>query len=249
MIETKAIVLAAGKGSRMKSDKTKVMHTVCAKELILWIVNALENIKCSEIIIIVNEENKAEIENLLGKRCTCIIQKDQLGTAHAVLSAQNHLKSFNGLTFVMVCDAPGIKPESLNRLKTEMQQNNLSGAFLVINCPENKPPWGRVIYKDGKPVKITEEKDANPDELKINTLSSSHFIFKNQIMLNALKQINNHNKQKEYYLSDIIEILAKDSDLKTIEINDLREVYGANTPEELVMLENYLADRHSEEKI
>ncbi len=238
---TKAIVLAAGKGTRMNSAIPKVLHIVAGKTIIEWVVEALEEVGIEEIILIVSQDNKDEIQSVLKNRCTYLIQEPQAGTAHAVLQAKEHLKDFQGQTIVMVGDAPGITAGELELLISTRTKNNLACTFLTVSVKDNKPPWGRIIYNsEGNPAAIVEERDASPEEKLIDELSSSHFIFDNQILFNALPQISNNNAQKEFYLSDVIEIIAREHKIQTIKAENLLNVYGINTVLEQKMLEEYL---------
>jgi bifunctional UDP-N-acetylglucosamine pyrophosphorylase/glucosamine-1-phosphate N-acetyltransferase len=198
MKDTKAIVLAAGKGTRMGSDLPKVLVEVCGKPIIEWIVETLEKVPVTEIILIVSNENRSKIERVLGDRCRYIVQKEQLGTAHAVRQAKDYLSEYTGNTLVMVGDAPAISREYLRELINRSEQNKSVCTFLTVKIAENKPPWGRILRSQGGDVTaIVEDKDASEEEKALDEMSSSHFIFDNKSLFTALEKIGNENAQHE----------------------------------------------------
>ncbi len=241
MRKTNAIVLAAGKGSRMKTDLPKVLVEIAGKSIVTRIVETLEKCNVDEIILIVNTENKPLIEEVMGNRCKYIIQEQQLGTAHAVLQAKDYLKDFEGNTIVMVGDSPAISSEYIRLLIDKMESADLASVFLTVDIKENIPPWGRVIRnRVGRIIGVIEDKDCSTEEKEITELIPSQFIFNNKLLFEALGKIKNNNIQKEYILSDIVGILAENYELETIEVNDIEAVYGVNTIEEKEMIELYL---------
>lgn len=246
-MDYKAIILAAGKGSRMNSLIPKVLHSVAGKPILQWIIDTLHQLPVSEIIIITSPENNELIKKSVSDSCTLLVQHEPLGTAHAVLSAQDYLIDFQGQTFVLVGDAPALSIELLQSLIIEMKTGLYSGAFLTHLCKADIPPWGRVLYNtEHGPVKVIEEKDANDAQKSIREVSSSHYLFDNQLMFQALNKISNHNQQNEYYLTDIVEIMAQNHKMKTILTNNLWEIYGVNTRQDLKIIEDYITRREHE---
>ena len=243
MKRAKAIVLAAGKGKRMETDIPKVLNLVAGKPIIEWIVEALEATNVNEIFIVVSDENRIDIERFLGNRCNYVLQKKQMGTAHAVLQVENFLKDFNGNTFVMVGDAPGIKSKDLMTLQHTHEKNKNICTFLTAHLTDKKPPWGRIIRDCfGKVMKIVEEREATEEELKVNEISSSHFIFDNKSLFVNLHDIKNNNVLREYYLSDIVELLSQKGKVETVIIDDILKIYGTNTKEELERINKYFSE-------
>jgi len=233
-ISVRALVLAAGKGTRMNSPKSKVLQTILGKTIIEYVVEALEKTGVAEIGVVVSPLNKDEISGVLGNRVTCIVQYQQLGTGHAVMSAAAWMKGFAGSLLVLVGDAPFIHPEILTRLISKQQSGDNAVCFLTTIFDE-PPPWGRVIRNDqGKIIRIVEEKEASEAEKKIKEVSSSHYCFDWFRLEETLRQIDNRNAQGEYYLPDVIEkMLDRGWAVGTETIRDTLPSFGINTLQDL----------------
>jgi len=240
-MKTRALILAAGKGKRMKSDKTKVLHEVNGKPLIEYVVNALDIHEIDQIGVIVSGQNIDEISGVLGERVVYIIQKEQLGTGHAVLSAENWLEGFEGKIVVVVGDAPFLNTETVQNLLGEFDRNKT--ACVLLSAIYDKPPaYGRIVRnEDGNLVKIVEERDASDNEKSIKEVSSSHYCFDKSKLFEALKQIKNENAQGEYYLPDVIEIFIKKGEkVEALPVSDPMITYGINSLEDLQQAERLI---------
>lgn len=229
--QTKTLVLAAGKGTRMKSNKTKVLHELCGKSMLGHVLTQLSNVGiANDDVAIVVGHGQAQIREALGKKNQYIEQLQQLGTGHAVIVAEKWLKDWTGTTLVLAGDIPLITAESIQAMLTAHKQ--VSAAATVLTADVEKPfGYGRIVRSEnvGNLLKIVEEKDASNEEKLIKEINSGIYCFDNQKLLHALTKISSNNAQKEYYLTDVIGIFANAGETvlpyKTI---DKQEIIGVN---------------------
>ena len=243
MKKSRALILAAGKGKRMKSERSKVLHEINGKSLIEYVVNALDIDEIERIGVIVSEQNIKEIKEVLGERADYVIQKEQLGTGHAVLSSKNWLSGFEGNIVVVAGDAPFLDKNTVSSLLAQFKMKKYA-CVLLTAIYETPPPYGRVVRNDeGTVIKIVEEKDASEEEKNIKEVSSSHYCFDKTKLFNALKQIKNDNMQGEYYLPDAIEIFIKDNQLvEALPVKNPMITFGINSREDLFKAKKLMLD-------
>jgi bifunctional UDP-N-acetylglucosamine pyrophosphorylase/glucosamine-1-phosphate N-acetyltransferase len=243
MKKSRALILAAGKGKRMKSERSKVLHEINGKSLIEYVVDALDVDAIERIAVIVSEQNFKEIKEVLGDRVDYVLQKEQLGTGHAVLSSKNWLNGFVGNIVVVVGDAPFLDKKTVSELLTQFNIKKYA-CVLLSAIYETPPAYGRIV-RDGKGVlmKIVEEKDASEEEKSIKEVSTSHYCFDKTKLFNALKQIKNDNMQGEYYLPDTIEIFINNNELvEALPVKNPLITFGINSPEDLILAEKLMKD-------
>jgi bifunctional UDP-N-acetylglucosamine pyrophosphorylase/glucosamine-1-phosphate N-acetyltransferase len=222
----KIIILCAGKGSRMKDFTTpKVCKKVHGIPMILYIFETAKKLCPKEIIIVVSEENKEIISKTINsKEVRYVVQGEKSGTAGAVLSAEEFYKGYNIL--VLLGDVPFLKHETLHKIVS----SQCDGAILgFLETESNR--FGRIILKDNKVEKIVEYSEASEEEKKIMNVNSGILYLDNKYTY-LLNEITNNNSKKEYYLTDIVKLLKCDYFRASKE-----ECMGANTPEDLVVLE------------
>jgi len=233
------IILAAGKGTRMNSDLPKVLHLINNKPMILKVINAAYKIHAKPIITIVGYKYEMVEKALKNESVNFALQKEQKGTAHAVMQCENQLKKFNGHILVLSGDVPFICPKTLQKLiKTHISSKSKA---TVLTCEVNNPyGYGRIIKKgDNTLKKIIEQKDANEEELKENEINTGIYIFDSTELFKILPKINNNNKQKEYYLTDVLNILLDENQPVFIEKTmNVNEIIGINTLEQLEQANN-----------
>lgn len=236
MEEAVAIVMAAGKGTRMKSKKSKLVHKIYGKEIIR---RAVENVKRSgikEVITVVGYQ-KEQIEEVLGDSVKYAIQEEQLGTGHAVIQASKLLEGKKGKVLILNGDHPIMRPETLKNLVEESNRRGESATILTM-VHEQVIPYGKIIHDtDGGIKEIVEHKDCNEEQLQIREVNLGMYCFDIPELLDALKNLKNDNAQKEYYLTDVIKIMY-DKGLKTgsIVVSDNAEVLGVNDRMDLQVL-------------
>lgn len=234
-----AVVLAAGKGSRMKSELPKVLHPVGGVPMIEHLVDKLERMKMEAILVVVGHKGE-RIKEYLGARVTYVEQTEQRGTAHAVRQTEPLLHDEHGATLVLTGDTPFIGRPTLEYLLRV--QRSMSCAGVVLTAMLDDPTgYGRIIRdrETGEVVDIIEEKDATPEQKKIQEVNTGIFCFDNQSLFHALPSIKNQNAQQEYYLTDMVKVM-KGTDLphgskrfEAVTLRDPVEVMGINTPDQL----------------
>ncbi|MBK5243460.1 MAG: bifunctional UDP-N-acetylglucosamine diphosphorylase/glucosamine-1-phosphate N-acetyltransferase GlmU [Eubacteriaceae bacterium] len=208
MNESKTIILAAGQGTRMRSQKSKVLHQVCEKNILDYVIDASKGSGIDAIAVIVGYQAE-EVEKSLCPGIAAILQKEQLGTGHAVLQALPFFKELKGNLIVLVGDAPLIRPETIKGLVTEHEARG-HGATVLSAEFQDPTGYGRMVknYK-GELLKIVEEGDATVEEKKIREINSGMYCFDAQTLIRSLQELNTNNTQGEYYLTDVIEIMGK----------------------------------------
>ena len=222
------IVLAAGKGTRMKSKLYKVLHQVCGKSMVEYVVEAAQAIKPDKIVTIVGN-GAEEVKKVLADKSEFVLQKKQLGTGDAVLTASDELAAEKGATLVITGDTPLFTSQTFQKLFDYHQSKGNAATVLTAQAP-NPYGYGRIIRDDQDNVlRIVEQKDATAAELKINEINTGVFCFDNQLLFSALKKVDNHNAQGEYYLTDVLEILRnKGQRIGAYKMPDFSESLGVN---------------------
>ncbi|MCG7340206.1 bifunctional UDP-N-acetylglucosamine diphosphorylase/glucosamine-1-phosphate N-acetyltransferase GlmU [Staphylococcus sp. ACRSN] len=223
-----AIVLAAGKGTRMKSKKYKVLHEVVGKSMIEHVVDNVRQSGVEQLVTIVGHGAES-VKATLGDDSLYSFQKEQLGTAHAVKMASEHLKDKQGTTLVVCGDTPLITQQTLEALIMHHETNHAHATVLSATAP-NPFGYGRIIRDaDNHLVKIVEQKDAMSSEQQVNEISSGIFAFDNQILFEKLEEVKNDNAQGEYYLPDVLSLILNDNGVVEVyHTDDFDEIMGVN---------------------
>ena len=234
-----AIILGAGKGTRMKSDLPKVLMPVDGKAMIRHIIDTLEELKVKKIVTVIAPDGEA-VKREVAPYPTCI-QEKQLGTGHAVLSARDEFRGFNGDVLVIFGDQPLYTTDSIKKLLKKRSQG-----FSVVCMgfrPEDPAKYGRLIMEGEELKRIVEFKDATDAEKAINFCNSGIMCFDGEKLFSILAAISNENAAQEYYLTDAIEIALR-MGLKCSAVEcPVEEASAANTLEELALLENLIKKR------
>ncbi len=220
------IILAAGKGTRMKSAKPKVMHEIAGLPIINWLIDRVETLNPQKIIV-VSAPDMDDVVNA-AKPHHCVIQKQQLGTGDAVKPAIEYLHDFNGKVLVLLGDEPFVDIDILQEM-IDIDEPTV----MAIEPPSNKG-LGRVISDDdGYLIKIVEQKDCNAQQKKITLSNAGNFCFNAKDLSKWLSQLSNDNAQNEYYLTDIPNIAQKDGIRTKVIEAKTSMVWGINTKSEL----------------
>ena len=232
-----AIVMAAGKGTRMQSSLPKVMHKVCEKPMIAHLLDNLKRSDVEEIVTIVGYGHEV-IEKAMAGQCTFALQQPQLGTGHAVMQAKS-LSGKKGKTLVVNGDCPCMKNATFDKMFAA-----LDDAKMVVLGAELDDPkaYGRLVMNDdGMIEKIVEFKDCTEEQKKINVINTGIYAFDNEILFENLPKLTNDNQQHEYYITDLVEILCKQGyPVKAIIADDNQEVQGINDKVELAQANKYM---------
>ena len=236
-MKTAAIVLAAGAGTRMKSDKPKVAHEVLGKPLVNWVLDAAEEAGIERLVTVVGHKREQVIP-LVEDRAEIVVQEEQRGTAHAVLSCSDALAGFEGSLLVLSGDCPLITSETMKAL-IDMRESN-DAAVVVLTMEMADPTgYGRIIREaDGSVARIVEQKDASPEEAAVTECNSGFYCFDAKALFEALGQVGSDNAQGEFYLTDVLEISRNAGRaVLALPAKDPNECLGINTREQLAAVE------------
>ena len=238
-----AIVMAAGKGTRMKSKKSKLVQKIYGKEIVKRAVENAEKAGVRDIVAVVGYM-KEEVMEVLGNGVKYAFQEEMLGTGHAVMQAKEFLKGKKGKVLVLNGDVPLIRPETLNKL-LEKSIENKEYATLLTAIYDNPKGYGRIVRDEGGNISaIVEEKDTNDDQKEIKEINAGIYCFDIEELLSALEKITPNNAQGEYYITDVIQIM-NEKGLKTgaVIVEDNTEILGINDRIQLEMLTKVLQMR------
>ena len=223
-----AVLLAAGQGTRMKSDLPKVLHPLCGKPLIWHVLRALKSATTEKPVVVVGY-GADRVKEYLGDSAECVLQEPQLGTGHAVMQAEALLKDKTDYVIVAYADMPLLRGEIFNRL-LETQRHNSGPVSLVTAIADDPRGFGRVVRKsDGTVEAIVEEYVATHEQRKIKELNVGAYCFKSEWLWEALHRIEKNPKKGEYYLTDVVEIAANDKlPVQAVVQHNLAEIIGIN---------------------
>ncbi len=235
-IETVAVVLAAGKGTRMKSDLPKVLIPVAGRPMIEYVLDALAAGGIHDVLVVVGYRSDLVRELLNGRSGVSFVeQTEQLGTGHAVMVCREELARRGRVAVLVVAgDSPMMQPSSLATLAREFAKRR-PACLIGTAHKENPQGLGRVIRDtEGQFLKIVEDKDATPEERQVTEVNMSCYLFDSVELLAALTNIRNDNAQREYYITDVPGVLKRDGKVvqalpvlqpvESLSINDVNEL-------------------------
>ena len=237
------VVMAAGKGTRMKTNKSKVVHKIYERELVNRVIDTAEKVGSDEIIAVVGHQRECVIA-AIGDRAKFVVQEELLGTGHALMQAAPLLEGKSGKVVILYGDVPLLKEETLRALIKKSEDNN-EYATVITAIYENPTGYGRIVRDvDGRIKEIIEEKDATDEQKRIKEINSGIYCFDIEELLIAIKQITPNNAQGEYYLTDAIKIM-NEKGLKTgaLIVEDNTEILGVNDRIQLELLTRVLRMR------
>jgi len=228
------VILAAGKGTRMKSDLPKVLHIVDNKPMLIHIIGLAKKIDSERIINILGHKKDLIIDTIEFESVEYVIQVPQLGTGHAVQQAYPLLKDFDGDVLVLSGDVPLLRKSTIEKM-LKIHRDTGSGATVLTAIFEDPHGYGRVIRKNDDTLDyIVEEKDCTDEQRKIKEINAGIYIFKSRELFPALDKIENDNKQNEYYLPDALKYIENVQQSIALHITDEPiEISGVNTVEQL----------------
>lgn len=242
--KVKAVVLAGGKGTRMKSELPKVLHKIYDKTIIDYVCDACSEAKIGKTYVIVGHKADQVEEHLKNrKNIKCILQKEQLGTGHAVMQAQDYIED-NDIVFVINGDQPLISSQTIKSLISFTIQGNYGGAVLSAII-DNPGSLGRIIRDEfGNLNKIVERKDCTEEEERINEINVGVYCFVGKLLKDCLGKLDDNNAQNEYYITDIPSHIKKlGYNFGVYAIADLSEYQGINSREELSIATSTMLDK------
>ena len=242
-----AIILAAGKGTRMKSSLYKVLHPVAGKPMVEHVIEQIEAINVDDIVTIVGFGAEM-VKEQLGDRSKYALQTEQLGTGHAVLATSDLLKDKKGTTLVICGDTPLLTADTLANLMSHHEESGAKATILSA-IAHDASGYGRIVRNEaGLVEKIVEHKDASEEELTIKEFNTGTYCFDNQFLFESLTKVGNDNAQGEYYLPDVISILKKQGEIVTAYVMDSEEEsMGINDRVALAKASQLMTSRINEE--
>ena len=240
------IILAAGKGTRMKSKLYKVLHQVCGKAMVDHVLSQVEQTKMDKIVTVVGY-GAEDVKSTLGDRTQYALQAKQLGTGHAVLQTEPMLKDEEGTTLIVSGDTPLFRAETFEDLFAYHEAKHAAATILTSMAPD-PTGYGRLVRNNiGIVEKIVEQKEASSEEQEIHEINTGVYVFDNQKLFKALHETSNDNAQGEYYLTDVIEILKSKGDIvAAYQMADFDESMGVNTRAALAQATKVMQKRINE---
>src|SRR5512139_843532 len=223
------VLLAAGQGTRMKSDLPKVLHPLCGKPMVRHVLDALK-LAATEKPVVVVGHGADRVMDYLGNTVDCVLQEPQLGTGHAVMQAEELLKGRTDYVIVTYADMPLLRGETFQRL-VEMQRLNPGPFSLLTVIADDPRGFGRIVRNENGTVDaIVEDYVATPEQRQIKELNVGAYCFKADWLWDALHRIQKNPKKGEYYLTDVVEIAVKDNlPVQAVIHDDFIETIGINT--------------------
>ena len=241
-----AVILAAGEGTRMKSDLAKVLHEINGLPMIAHVLNALSDVSPVKTVVVVGHQADAVKERLSGgdisfEGLTFVLQSERLGTGHAVMQAKPALEGFTGTVMVLTGDTPLLEKSTLAGFLRFHRESGASATVMSAKV-EDAAGYGRILRDDSDDLLgIVEHKDATEEQRLIGEYNSGMFCFESDILFPALERVDTTNVQGEYYLTDVMGILRSDGKRVAIfKIDNAGEVMGINDPEQLAMAERMM---------
>ncbi|WP_439258468.1 bifunctional UDP-N-acetylglucosamine diphosphorylase/glucosamine-1-phosphate N-acetyltransferase GlmU [Lonepinella sp. BR2271] len=230
------VILAAGKGTRMYSDLPKVLHNVAGKPMVKHVIDTAKQLNAEQIHLIYGHGADLLKQRLADEPVNWVFQAEQLGTGHAMQQAAPFFKDDENIV-MLYGDAPLITTETLQKLIAAKPQNGI--ALLTVNL-DNPTGYGRIIRQNGSVVAIVEQKDANPEQLKITEVNTGVMVSDGASFKKWLSRLDNNNAQGEYYMTDVIGLANQDGyQVAAVTADDIMEVEGANNRLQLNALERY----------
>ncbi|MCB1197592.1 MAG: NTP transferase domain-containing protein [Deltaproteobacteria bacterium] len=239
------IILAAGKGKRMQSDKPKVLHEIMGKPMLQYVLEVGKRL-CPDKIVVVTGYGAEQVHQAFAHedQVEWVVQEPLLGTGHAVQFAKSHFEGFVGNILVLCGDVPAITSQTLEKL-IESHIAAQTSIHLLTAELENPFGYGRIITdQSDHVVEIIEEKDANPDQKKVRLINTGMGIYEASFLLTSVFKLQSNNQQKEYYLTDLVAMAAKEGfKVGHQKTDNVTETSGVNDLEALKRLEDLMKKR------
>ncbi|RJQ52990.1 MAG: bifunctional UDP-N-acetylglucosamine diphosphorylase/glucosamine-1-phosphate N-acetyltransferase GlmU [Actinobacteria bacterium] len=245
-METVALVLAAGEGTRMKSESPKVLHQLLDRPMLAYVLGAVEEAEITRTTVVIGHGANS-VREYLGDRAGHVVQEQQLGTGHAVMAARDALSGVAGTLFVVSGDTPLLRSETIANLLEEHESHS-AAATILTSIPPDPTGYGRIVRdEEGHVARIVEHRDAGPEELEICETNSSIYCFDAPRLFSALERLDRANVQGEYYLTDVIGIMATDGETIASHLaKDFTETLGINSRRQLAEALSVLQARVNE---
>ena len=232
------VILAAGQGTRMRSDTHKVLHPIASQPLLLHLLDRVDGLGASKRVVVVGK-GRDQVERTLSERDVAVAhQAEQKGTGHAVLQAKDSLSGYDGAVLVLYGDTPFVEPATLARMLERLNGADGPGIVVLASKPAEPGAYGRIILGEGDRIaKMVEYRDATPEEREVRLCNSGMMAIRAPDLLRWLGQVKNDNAAGEYYLPDVVNIAASEGREAVVIEGDPYETAGVNSRAELAHLE------------
>ena len=233
-----AIVLAAGKGTRMQSDRHKVLHPIAGRAMIDWLLDSVAALAPTRTVLVVGAMREQLQEALVGRGVGFAVQAEQLGTAHAVSQAEGALAGFDGDVLLLSGDVPFVRPDTMRALLAALHAPDTPAAVVMGFRPADPASYGRIVADaDGRVRKMVEFKDATSDERAVGLCNANLFAVRSADLWPLLRRIDNGNAQGEYYLPDLVTLAVSDGRTVRVIEGPEAEATGPNARAEIAAAE------------
>lgn len=238
------IVLAAGKGTRMKSSLAKALQPLSGKPLLQFVLETADTLSPGRVIVVVGFQADSVKKAFPDPSVEFVEQKEQLGTGHAVQQAEPLLRESGDDVLILCGDMPLVRSETLKSLIRKHRETGAQCTLLTLKSREVKD-FGRILRNEHQSIlRIVESKDATEEEKKVDEFNAGVYCFDKGLLFKALSATDNRNAQKEYYLTDTIEYLVRNHiEVQSVRTEDAAEIFGINSREDLEKAERLLQDR------
>jgi len=232
------VILAAGQGTRMRSDTHKVLHPIAGKALLMHLLDSVDRLGAEKRVVVVGK-GRDQVEKALGGRDVLIAhQAEQKGTAHAVQQARDSLAGYEGAVLILYGDTPFVEPDTLKRMLDRLDGDGGPGVVVLASTPDDPLKYGRIILGDGDQIaKMVEYKDATEEERAVRLCNSGMMAVRAHDLFRWLDRVGNDNAAGEYYLPDVVNIAAAEGRDAVVIEGDPYETAGVNSRAELAHLE------------
>ncbi|HHV17275.1 MAG TPA: bifunctional UDP-N-acetylglucosamine diphosphorylase/glucosamine-1-phosphate N-acetyltransferase GlmU [Thermoanaerobacterales bacterium] len=234
-----AVILAAGEGTRMKSNTPKVLHKVCGLPVLTYIIEATRRAGAEKIVVVVGKDAEKIKQFYEKDDIEFVVQKERKGTGHALMQAESAARGSTHLV-VLYGDMPLVTAESIQGM-AELHREQKAAATVMTAKVSDPTGYGRIIREGNKVLDIREHKDATPEERTINEINAGFYCFDTSLVFSALLKVENNNRQGEYYLTDVIKILNREKKrVVAFELEDPEELHGINDRRQLAQVQNLM---------
>ncbi|HET7317192.1 MAG TPA: bifunctional UDP-N-acetylglucosamine diphosphorylase/glucosamine-1-phosphate N-acetyltransferase GlmU [Sphingomicrobium sp.] len=232
------VILAAGQGTRMRSDTHKVLHPIASRPLLLHLLDRVDDLGAQKRVVVVGK-GRDQVEQALGGRDVSVVnQAEQKGTGHAVLQAREALESYDGAVLVLYGDTPFVEASTLTRMLERLDGGDGPGVVVLASEPEDPKAYGRIILGESDQIaRMVEFRDATPEERAVRLCNSGMMALRAGDLFRWLAQVTNDNAAGEYYLPDVVNVAAAEGREAVVIVGDPYETAGVNSRAELAHLE------------
>lgn len=232
------IILAAGQGTRMRSDTHKVLHPIASRPMLLHLLDRIDALGAERRVVVVGKGRDQVEAAIAGRDVRTALQAEQKGTGHAVQQAAAALDGYDGPVLILYGDTPFVETETLRRMLDRLDGDDGPGVVVLASCPEDPLKYGRIILGEGDRIaKMVEYKDATEEERAVRLCNSGMMAIRSKDLFRWLAEVGNDNAAGEYYLPDVVNIAAAEGREAVVIEGDPYETAGVNSRAELAHLE------------